>query len=98
MATPLHTAAKRISGLVLAGAMAASLAVIGCGSLAAESGVGGPTAPQVVRDPENPNWVGATVTAAESAQIHDPENPYWVGNTSARFDNGIDSSRQSGPR
>ncbi len=95
MAVQRQTGAK-----VLAVAMAMSLAVVGCGSLAAETGLGGPAAPQVVRDPENPQWVGATTIAGDAsmAQVHDPENPYWLGNSRTPFDNGLDGSRQTGPR
>jgi hypothetical protein len=80
--------------------MVMGLAAVGCGSLAAASGVGGPLTQQVVRDPENPQWIGATVTGgqpAQSTQVRDPENPYWSG-AAATFDDGIDPSRQRGPR
>jgi hypothetical protein len=81
--------------------MAMSLAVVGCGSLAAATRVGDPAAQQVIRDPENPQWTGATLTTtqpAQTAEIRDPENPYWAGNAMATFDNGIDDSRQRGSR
>ena len=102
MATQKQTGSKRSSGLALACVMAMSLAVIGCGSLASVSGASGPAAQQVVRDPENPQWSGATMTSvqpAQTTQLRDPENPYWTGNSiTATFDDGIDSSRLRGPR
>jgi hypothetical protein len=95
MATQRHTGAKALAVAIVMG-----LTVVGCGALAAETGLGAPAAQQVVRDPQNPQWVGATMTAGEAAtaQLHDPENPYWVGSSNAAYDNGIDGSRQTGPR
>ena len=96
-----QTGPKRSSGLLLVGMMAMSVVVVGCGSLAAARGAGGPAVQQVIRDPENPQWSGATVTTgqpAEIAQLRDPENPYWAGSTVATLDDGIDGSRQRGPR
>lgn len=101
MKTQEQPRTKRSSGLALACLIAMSLAVVGCGSLPAASGVGGPAVQQVVRDPENPQWSGATVTTiqpAQIAQVRDPDNPYWAGSSGATFDNGIDGTRQSGPR
>lgn len=101
MAVQEHTGPKRTSGLFLACALTMSLAVIGCGSLAAASRDGGPAGQQVVRDPENPHWIGATLTTsqlAQTTQVRDPENPYWAGNTLAASADAVDSQRQRGPR
>jgi hypothetical protein len=40
---------------------------------------------QIVRDPENPYYVGNTVSLAATTSgaqiVRDPENPYWTGAT-----------------
>src|SRR5258707_14511838 len=67
MTTQEQTGSKRSAGLVLACLMAMSLAVVGCGSLAAASGVGGSAAQRVLPEPEEPPWVPATAARGQPA-------------------------------
>lgn len=60
----------------------------GCGTRAASMSQGVDTGAvpvtQVIRDPDNPAWIGGSridESRHVAGPIHDPENPYWVGST-----------------
>ncbi len=81
---------------LLALALASTLIATGCATVVRASSPGAGTGierPQVVHDPDNPYWIGATRIADSDASprvqvIKDPDNPYWTGSTAS----GIDST------
>lgn len=77
------------AGSLLALALASTLVAAGCAAVvrASSADLGtGIERPQVVHDPGNPYWIGATrIDDADGPRevqvIKDPDNPYWTGST-----------------
>ncbi len=74
---------KRIQRAILAITVVLILATA-CGRVAAPAvaAPGAAHAPQVIRDPDNPYFVGHVPTSVTTTTqvVRDPDNPYWIGN------------------
>ncbi len=90
---------------LLAIALTLTLIATGCAAVvrASSAGVGtGVERPQVVHDPDNPYWRGATrIDEADgSPTVHvvkDPDNPYWRGSTASSIDSTASESSYAEP-
>ena len=85
---------------LLAGAVAGACLLAACGSTVAsqrwDQGRGAQLV-QVVRDPDNPAFVGGSALVAKTAYaVRDPSNPYWAD--SGKSDLVFDQPDVRGPR
>lgn len=80
---------KRIHHAILA-----TIAVLALATACGRAVVPGTAAndPRIVRDPDNPAYIGvvpATGASTGGSVIRDPENPYWTGQAATREGPGV---------